>query len=82
MSGPCMCGDPYCPRCGNPAAARLEEELQALCDDLHDCTEFELHQVRLVAKATVEMIRATERNVNQERAAVEAEAAAYRREQR
>ena len=21
MSGPCLCGDPYCRRCGNPAAA-------------------------------------------------------------
>lgn len=24
MSGPCLCGDPYCPSCGNPGAAELE----------------------------------------------------------
>lgn len=24
MSGPCLCGDPYCPRCGNPSLAKLE----------------------------------------------------------
>ena len=24
-SGPCMCGDPYCFSCGNPAAARWED---------------------------------------------------------
>lgn len=28
--GPCLCGDPYCPRCGNPEAAKLE----AAQDDL------------------------------------------------
>jgi hypothetical protein len=23
--GPCLCGDPYCPHCGDPAAAAIEE---------------------------------------------------------
>lgn len=22
--GPCLCGDPYCPSCGNPGLAKLE----------------------------------------------------------
>lgn len=25
MIGPCLCGDPYCPSCGNPGLALLEE---------------------------------------------------------
>lgn len=25
MNGPCLCGDPYCPSCGNPHLALLEE---------------------------------------------------------
>lgn len=28
--GPCLCGDPYCLSCGNPAAA----EIEAAADDL------------------------------------------------
>lgn len=27
--GPCLCGDPYCPSCGNPGAAAWEE---LVCD--------------------------------------------------
>lgn len=23
--GPCLCGDPYCPYCGDPGAAAMEE---------------------------------------------------------
>ena len=25
MSGPCLCGDPYCPSCGDPGAAKWED---------------------------------------------------------
>ncbi len=25
MSGPCMCGDPYCASCGSPGLAEIEE---------------------------------------------------------
>jgi hypothetical protein len=25
VKGPCLCGDPYCPSCGNPGAAEFEE---------------------------------------------------------
>lgn len=29
MIGPCLCGDPYCPFCGNPAQAAFEEIVEA-----------------------------------------------------
>lgn len=34
MTGPCLCGDPYCPRCGDPAAAILEELANNAADDM------------------------------------------------
>lgn len=34
MSEPCLCGDPYCPRCGNPFAAQSEAAEQALMERL------------------------------------------------
>ena len=34
--GPCLCGDPYCGRCGNPELAKLEaiqdDFMNKLCD--------------------------------------------------
>ena len=35
MSGPCLCGDPYCPSCGDPGAAAWEalvEHVEATLD--------------------------------------------------
>ncbi len=32
--GPCLCGDPYCPSCGDPGAAALEEWALAFTDKL------------------------------------------------
>jgi len=36
MTGPCLCGDPYCPRCGNPERAAAEEAEEKLLDELGD----------------------------------------------
>ena len=32
MTSQCVCGDPYCPSCGDPFAWEMEE----LCNDLFD----------------------------------------------
>lgn len=38
--GPCLCGDPYCPSCGDPSLAVLEEAAERLMEALHkaDCS--------------------------------------------
>jgi len=35
-NGPCLCGDPYCPSCGNPASAALEDAIGEAADRLVD----------------------------------------------
>lgn len=35
MNGPCMCGDPYCGRCGDPGRAAAEAAMESLIEDLH-----------------------------------------------
>lgn len=34
VKGPCLCGDIYCPHCGEPGAAELEAAEQYLCEEL------------------------------------------------
>jgi hypothetical protein len=29
-AGPCLCGDPYCPSCGDPSLARWEDAIDSL----------------------------------------------------
>ncbi len=33
-TGPCLCGDPYCPSCGNPAQAQMEEAIEKLEEEI------------------------------------------------
>lgn len=33
MSGPCLCGDPYCGRCGNPGLAEYEAAMDAVNEE-------------------------------------------------
>jgi len=32
MIGPCLCGDPYCPNCGDPSQAELADAIDAMAD--------------------------------------------------
>ena len=32
MPSPCLCGDPYCPWCGNPELAQFEEWMDKHCE--------------------------------------------------
>ena len=36
MTGPCLCGDPYCGSCGDPGAAALEEFVESLMETMKD----------------------------------------------
>lgn len=32
--GPCLCGDPYCPSCGNPEQAAFEDAVEAMFEKI------------------------------------------------
>lgn len=66
MVGPCLCGDPYCPSCGNPAQAAYEEALEAFFDELRDMglDEFEFAIFKEVGLAAVEAFRKVEKRVS------------------
>jgi hypothetical protein len=59
MTGPCLCGDPYCPRCGNPERAAAEEAEERLLDELGELDmavdEYEL--LRKIAPNIIEAFR-------------------------
>ena len=58
-TGPCLCGDPYCPRCGDPAAARYADAVDRLIDKLGDldCDANELAIFERAGKEAVEHYR-------------------------
>ena len=35
-TGPCLCGDPYCPYCGNPAEAKYNEIFDSMIEKIND----------------------------------------------
>jgi len=57
MTGPCMCGDPYCGSCGDPTQARWEAFVDALYDKISDFTEDEAHIFVAAGEAAVNAVR-------------------------
>jgi len=49
MTGPCLCGDPYCGSCGNPALAELEALGEGLLDAMHANNASREHYEILIA---------------------------------
>ncbi len=72
-SGPCLCGDPYCSRCGDPTLAAIEAAEESAMKKLADAnlTADEYETAVTVGLAAVQM----------QRIAIKAELAAYRTEQ-
>lgn len=58
-TGPCLCGDPYCPSCGNPAAARYADAWEEFIDAINDINpdETELEIFERAGKEAVEHYR-------------------------
>lgn len=52
-SGPCLCGDPYCPYCGYPGAAELEAWQEHLCEITADFDEEQARIFETVGMAAV-----------------------------
>ncbi len=59
MIGPCLCGDPYCPSCGNPAQAKYEDWCAEFTDKLIDLslTEGECIFIAALVPAALEAFR-------------------------
>jgi hypothetical protein len=59
MVGPCLCGDPYCWSCGDPAGARLEDSLETIAEIFIDegYSENEVDNFITAGKQEVEKIR-------------------------
>lgn len=62
--GPCLCGDPYCPSCGNPSQAAFGDALDQLCEDLEEMglDEHEFVLFVTTGKAAVEAYRNAEKD--------------------
>lgn len=58
-TGPCLCGDPYCPQCGDPAAARYADAWDEFIDVINDldCDANELAIFERAGKEAVEHYR-------------------------
>jgi len=59
MTGPCLCGDPYCPSCGDPAAAALEEKIEQIMEQASELIQHpgEADVFFAAGKAAVEAAR-------------------------
>lgn len=78
MSGPCLCGDSYCPHCGNPAEAARCDAIEELCDKVIglDMSQEEMEIFWKIGSAAVEAIRPSLRDLADVRAAMQARAEA------
>ena len=55
IAGPCLCGDPYCPSCGNPSRAEVDKAIETACDILADCeTGDEVRFIIMTGKAALQ----------------------------
>ena len=65
MKGPCLCGDPSCPSCGNPAQAAYEEAVDLMVERINDLAmdEYELALFEKVGVQVVKNFRETVTNM-------------------
>lgn len=73
MKGPCMCGDPYCPSCGDPAAAAFEDLMVEVTDELEKLDEIQVNLFLRAGRAAVEAYNAALDEQNARIAEAEAE---------
>lgn len=56
MTGPCLCGDPYCSSCGNPSAAAYADWLDYLMDEV-DKLKPDEEEAALIMTTIAEVIK-------------------------
>lgn len=78
MSGPCLCGDPYCPSCGNPGLADWEAAMEAINEEVEAATKAGVRPDVIIAvvKALREGAERETQEIEQMRLQNEAETAA------
>ena len=57
FQGPCLCGDPYCPHCGDPSRAEYEALGDEFLELINDLTVEEAKAVMHMAKTFKENIK-------------------------
>lgn len=73
--GPCLCGDTYCPSCGDPVLAAIEAAAEWLMEEL-ELQKLSADEYKIVAKVGIEAVKAAREAVaadNAQRALGEAE---------
>ena len=64
MNGPCSCGDPYCPFCGDPGAAAREEWVEHIDEITADFDDIEARIFENVGMKAVEEFRAAQIDID------------------
>lgn len=57
FQGPCMCGDPYCPHCGDPSLAQLEDLCDEFLELIRNISVDEAKAVMINARVFVESLK-------------------------
>lgn len=57
MTGPCLCGDPYCPSCGDPGLAEKEAAHEAFAERLWN-TDLAAGELDLLFEAGMAAVKA------------------------
>ena len=65
--GPCLCGDPYCPSCGDPSLALWEDAIDKLSERLEKAglDEYEFKLFVTVGFAAIEAHREANRGLQE-----------------
>jgi hypothetical protein len=61
--GPCLCGDPYCPSCGDPGAVAREDWIDHLDTITADFDDLEAGIFERVGMKAVEEFRAAQKEI-------------------
>jgi hypothetical protein len=65
MSGPCLCGDPYCPSCGSPEAAKVEAANEWAMAEFSNAN-LTPDEYKLVVKVGLQAVEAVRKAVDEE----------------
>ena len=49
MTGPCLCGDPYCSSCGNPSQAMFSDQIDMIADEIYNLRDIDAHFLELLS---------------------------------
>jgi len=62
MVGPCLCGDPYCPSCGDPSAAEFEEWIERFTDKLIEA-KIDIFEAKFIENSVFVLLKVYRDNI-------------------